>query len=138
MIRMNVTKEALSEPSMTNTGGKECSSFESVSDREDGDENEDEDSAQTFVLDSNCTRYSYCLYCSLPQRKLPRHCARKHRKELLVEEALAECNEAAKRVKWLHIRKLGNHEHNNLVFSGKAKDLVVRRRPTQRLSSIFS
>ncbi|XP_071810754.1 uncharacterized protein [Apostichopus japonicus] len=125
-----ISRSTNGESSKTNVGRDDPSSYKVVSDGdEDGidveGEDEDDNSAETFVVESSLGKYSYCLYCSTRQLKLPRHCARKHGAEYLVSEALAADDKGDK---WLHIRNLGNHDHNNLVFSGKAKDLVVRRR----------
>ena len=53
----------------------------------------------------------YCLYCKIPQLKLPRHISAKHKDEVEVQNLLSAKGDERQKL-LTKIRNLGNHHHN--------------------------
>lgn len=77
----------------------------------------------------------FCLYCSKPQYKLPRHLETHHKEEKEVAVYLAETDKGLREQMLLKIRNLGNHRHNTSVIRSKRGELVVAYRPPSNTTS---
>lgn len=86
-------------------------------------------------------QHAFCLYCGERQTKLFRHLRRIHPEELLVAEAMVKDESSPRKKKskgnpvWRKIKKLGNHEHNQKVYKGEARELMVSKRPQHGAST---
>lgn len=71
----------------------------------------------------------YCLYCTTPQAKLPRHLLTQHKDEVEVTKYEATAGKHAKSKMICRLRNLGNHQHNIEVIKQGYGELVVAYRP---------
>ncbi|XP_033096320.1 uncharacterized protein LOC117100633 isoform X2 [Anneissia japonica] len=74
----------------------------------------------------------YCMYCHIPQKKLPRHLSTLHKDEKSVIKWLNENNKEKKSAKLTKMRNLGNLLHNCEVLKDGVGELVVVYRPTRK------
>lgn len=72
----------------------------------------------------------YCMFCSKPLAKLPRHLIKQHATEEEVFEYEKETDMKEKNKKLERIRTIGNHIHNREVIRSGEGQLAVQYRPT--------
>ena len=77
------------------------------------------------VQDSRVHKTFYCLFCKIPQKKLPRHLTTGHSTEKEVIEYMEEKDHLIKSNILIKIRNLGNHMHNIQVLQKNEGNLIV-------------
>ena len=94
------------------------------------------------LKDKTCRIYDkryYCLYCSKPMAKLPRHLLTVHKNEAKVIQYRNFATREEKLKFETMFRNLGNHKHNKSVLaSGKGDFQVVSRPCSKRKYQNFS